>query len=62
MENYSLMKLEFPALKWALSEKSTVFTDNNPFSHFHAAKLGATEQRWAAQLSPFDFVVKYCPW
>ncbi|XP_073710120.1 retrovirus-related Pol polyprotein from transposon 412 [Misgurnus anguillicaudatus] len=68
MVNYSSMKLEFLALKWAMSEKfreyllgnkCTVFTDNNPLSHLNSAKLGATEQRWAAQLACFDFDIKY---
>lgn len=44
MSNYSSMKLEFLALKWAMSEifcdyllghKCIVFTDNNPLSHLH---------------------------
>ena len=67
MNNYSSMKLEFLALKWAMSEtfrdyllghKCIVFTDNNPLSHLQSAKLGATEQRWAAQLAIFDFELK----
>lgn len=70
MNNYSSMKLEFLALKWAMSEKfreyllgqkCVVFTDNNPLSYLSTAKLGATEQRWAAQLSAFDFTIKYRP-
>lgn len=70
MEKYSSMKLELLALKWALSEKfreyllgskCTVYTDNNPFSHFQSIKLGATEQRWVAQLAGFDFTVQYRP-
>lgn len=68
MSNYSSMKLEFLALKWAMVEKfreyllghkCLVFTDNNPLSHLTTAKLGATEQRWAAELAAFDFEVKY---
>ena len=68
MSNYSSMKLEFLALKWAMSEKfrdylmghkCIVFTDNNPLSHLNSAKLGATEQRWASQLAIFDFEIKY---
>lgn len=68
MNNYSSMKLEFLALKWAMAEKfreyllghkCVVFTDNNPLSHLSSAKLGATEQRWAAQLAAFDFEVRY---
>lgn len=68
MANYSSMKLEFLALKWAMSEKfreyllghkCIVYTDNNPLSHLSSAKFGATEQRWVAQLAAFDFEVKY---
>ncbi len=68
MTNYSSMKLEFVALKWAMTEKfreyllgqkCVVYTDHNPLSHLASAKLGATEQRWAAQLASFDFVVRY---
>lgn len=68
--NYSSMKLEFLALKWAMTEKfreyllgqkCIVFTDNNPLSHLTSAKLGATEQRWAAQLAVFDFEIRYRP-
>lgn len=64
------MKLEFLALKWAMTEKfreyllgqkCIVFTDNNPLSHLASAKLGATEQRWAAQLAVFDFEIRYRP-
>lgn len=68
MFNYSSMKLEFLALKWAMTEKfreyllghkCVVYTDNNPLSHLSSANLGATEQRWAAQLASFDFEIKY---
>ena len=69
MKNYSSMKLELLALKWAMCEKfchyllgghTTVFTDNNPLSHLQTtAKLGAVEQRWAAELACFDFSIKY---
>ncbi|KAL0180472.1 hypothetical protein M9458_022878, partial [Cirrhinus mrigala] len=68
MANYSSMKLEFLALKWAMTEKfreyllghkCIVYTDNNPLSHLSTAKLAATEQRWAAQLAAFDFTIKY---
>ncbi|KAG1934719.1 hypothetical protein F2P79_019745, partial [Pimephales promelas] len=66
--NYSSMKLEFLALKWAMTERfreyllgnrCIVYTDNNPLSHLATAQLGATEQRWAAQLAAFDFDLKY---
>lgn len=68
MQNYSSMKLELLALKWAITEKFrnyllgakfTAYTDNNPLSYLNSAKLGAVEQRWAAQLALFDFEVKY---
>lgn len=68
MANYSSMKLEFLALKWAMTEKfreyllghkCVIFTDNNPLSHLQSAKLGATEHRWAAQIAAFDFEIKY---
>ncbi|XP_062844567.1 retrovirus-related Pol polyprotein from transposon 412 [Trichomycterus rosablanca] len=68
MSNYSSMKLEFLALKWAITEKfreyllgqkCLVYTDNNPLSHLTSAKLGAVEHRWAAQLASFDFELKY---
>ncbi len=65
---YSSMRLEFLALKWAMAEKfqeyllghkCLVRTDNNPLSHLATAKLGATEQRWAAELAAFDFEIQY---
>ncbi|KAL2098256.1 hypothetical protein ACEWY4_007463 [Coilia grayii] len=70
MQNYSSMKLEFLALKWSVTEKFreyllgakfTVYTDNNPLSYLHTAKLGKVEQRWASQLALFDFELKYRP-
>ncbi|XDV20421.1 hypothetical protein PO909_025751 [Leuciscus waleckii] len=69
-QNYSSFKLEFLALKWAVTEKFKdylwgnkflAFTDNNPLVHLNTAHLGATEQRWAAQLANFDFELKYRP-
>ena len=51
--NYSSMKLETLALKWAITDKFrdyllgglfTVYTDNNPLTYFHKkAKLSAVE-------------------
>ncbi len=70
MQNYSSMKLELLALKWALTEKfrdyllgqkCVVYTDNNPLSYLKTAKLGALEQRWASQLAAFDFDIRYRP-
>ena len=66
--NYSSFKLEMLAMKWAVTEKFRSFllgskfqvlTDNNPLAHFQTSKLGALEQRWAAQLAMFDFTVQY---
>ncbi|PFX11422.1 Transposon Tf2-8 polyprotein [Stylophora pistillata] len=67
--NYSSMKLELLALKWAVTEKFRtyllgskfeVFTDNNPLKYLQTTvKLGALEQRWAAQLALFDFTINY---
>ena len=64
----SSFKLELLALKWAVADKfkdyllgrkTTVWTDNNPVAHIQTAKLGATEQRWFAQLAPFNLDIKY---
>jgi transposase InsO family protein len=65
------MKLELAGLKWAITEKFrdyligsqfTVYTDNNPLCYvMTSAKLGATEQRWVAQLSQFRFDIVYQP-
>ena len=54
-KNYSAYKLEYLALKWAVTEKYsdyltgvhfTVLTDNNPLTHvLTSAKLDATGQR-----------------
>uniref|UniRef100_A0A671U0X9 Gypsy retrotransposon integrase-like protein 1 n=1 Tax=Sparus aurata TaxID=8175 RepID=A0A671U0X9_SPAAU len=67
-KNYSSMKLEFLGMKWAMTQKfreyllghkCVVWTDNNPLSHLTTAKLGATEQRWVAELAVFDYTVRY---
>ena len=68
--NYSSFKLELLALKWAITDKFKdylwgatfkVFTDNRPLTHLQTANLGATEQRWAAQLANFNFDISYRP-
>lgn len=68
MSNYSSMKLELLALKWAVTEKFrdyllgaefTAFTDNNPLSYLKSAKLAAAEMRWVSQLAQFDFKIRY---
>ena len=69
MNNYSSMKLELLALKWAITEKFrdlligsefVVYTDNNPLSYVQTTgKLGATETRWLSDLAHFQFTIKY---
>ena len=59
MNNYSSMKLELLALKWAVTEKFceyllesefVVYTDNNPLTYLQSkSKLTAVEQLWAAE-------------
>ena len=67
--NYPVHKLEFLALKWAVTEKFadyshgttfSAFTDNNPLTYvFSSAKLDATGHRWVAQLANFEFTIHY---
>uniref|UniRef100_A0A8P4KEB8 ribonuclease H n=1 Tax=Dicentrarchus labrax TaxID=13489 RepID=A0A8P4KEB8_DICLA len=62
-------KLEFLALKWAVTDKFydhlygrrfSVQTDNNPLKYvMSSAKLDATGQRWVSRLSAFDFDIQY---
>lgn len=69
--NYPAHKLEFLALKWAVTEKFSdylygqhfvVYTDNNPLTYvLSTAKLDATGQRWLASLVNYDFDLKYKP-
>ena len=69
--NYPAHKLEFLALKWAITEKFadylygqefTVFTDNNPLTYvLSTAKLDATGHRWLAALASHNFQIKYRP-
>ena len=69
MKNYSSMKLELLALKWAVTEKFckyvlefefVVYTDNNPLTYLQSkSKLKAVEQWWAAQLASFIFKIEY---
>ena len=65
-------KLEFLALKWAVTEKFrdylyystffTVCTDNNPLTYIlSSAKLSAVGHRWVAELADFNFNIKYRP-
>lgn len=66
---YDAHKLEFLALRWAVTlkfkdylygSKFLVLTDNNPLTYvLSTAKLDATGQRWAASLANYDFDIKY---
>ena len=67
--NYPTHKLEFPALKWAITDRSheyfyggqfDIYTDNNPLTYIlTSAKLDATGQRWVASLANYDFRIFY---
>ena len=65
-------KLEFLALKWAVTDqfrdhlyyspKFTVFTDNNPLTYIlTSAKLNATGLRWVNELADFHFAIRCRP-
>lgn len=68
-KNYPAHKLEFLALKWAITEKFNdylygatfkVLTDNNPLTYvLTSAKLDATSHRWLASLSIYNFDIHY---
>ena len=67
--NYPVHKLEFLALRWAVTDKFhdylfgnkfTVYTDNNPLTYvLTSAKLDATGHRWVSQLANYDFDILY---
>ena len=67
--NYPTHKLEFLALKWAITDRFheylcggqfDVYTDNNPLTYIlTSAKLDATVQRWVASLANYDFRIFY---
>ena len=64
-QNYPMHKLEFLALKWAITNRFheylyggqfDVYIDNNPLTYIlTSAKLDATGQRWVASLANYDF-------
>ena len=64
-KNYPTHKLEFLALKWAITDRFheylyggqfDVYMDNNPLTYIlTSAKLDATGQRWVASLANYDF-------
>ena len=67
--NYPAHRLEFLALKWAVTTKFhdylygndfVVYTDNNPLTYvLTSAKLDATGHRWIAALSNYNFRILY---
>jgi transposase InsO family protein len=66
--NYSAHKLEFLALKWAVTVKFShylygkAFTDHNPLAYIlTTAKLDATGHRWLSELSTYEFQIFYKP-
>ncbi|KAL5020629.1 hypothetical protein ScPMuIL_002291, partial [Solemya velum] len=68
-KNYPAHKLEFLALKWAVTDKFhdylygndfEVVTDNNPLTYvLGKAKLDATSHRWIATLANYKFTLSY---
>ena len=68
-KRYPAYKLEFLALKWAVTYQFheclyggtfDVYTDNNPLTYvLTSAKLDATGQRWIAKLANYTFQLYY---
>ena len=68
---YPVHKLEFLAMKWAVTEKFadylrgatfTVQTDNNPLTYvLSTLRLDACGQRWVAELCNYNFDIVYRP-
>ena len=69
--NYDAHRLEFLALKWAITDRFheylygatfEVFTDNNPLTYIlSTAKLDAMGHWWVASLGPYNFKLHYKP-
>ena len=69
--NYDVHKLEFLALKWAITDRFheylygaifDVFTNNNPLTYIlSTAKLDAMGHRWVASMGPYNFTLHYKP-
>ena len=69
--DYDAHKLEFLALKWAVTDcfheylygaTFDVYTDNNHLTYIlGTAKLDATGHRWVASLGPYNFSLHYKP-
>ena len=70
-QNFDTHKLEFLALKWAVTDRFheylygetfEVFTDNNSLTYIlSTAKLDAMGHRWVASLGPYNFKLHYKP-
>ncbi len=73
-KNYNLHsgKLEFLAMKWAISDRFRdylyyapsfkVYNDNNPLAYVMTSpKLDATRLRWVSELADFNFQIFYKP-
>ena len=70
-QNYDAYKLEFLALKWAVTNRFhkylyggsfQVYTDNNLLMYIlSTVKLDAIGQRWVASLAPYNFGLHYNP-
>ena len=68
-KRYNAHKLEFLALKWAITDcfheylyggEFEVYTDNNPLTYvLTMAKLDVTGQRWVAALALYNFKIYY---
>ena len=68
-QNYPAHKLEFLALKWAITDRFheylyggqfDVYTDNNPLTYIlTSAKLDTMRQRWVASLANYNFRIFY---
>ena len=67
---YHSSKLEFLALKWAITDQFhkylyggtfEVHSDNNPLTYvLTTAKLDVTGHRWVASLANYNFTITYC--
>ena len=67
--HYPAHKLEFLALKWAVTESfqeylygnTYLYSNNNSLTYvFTNAKWDATGHRWIAKLAKFNFTIYYC--
>ena len=69
--NYDAHKLEFLALKWAVTDhfyeylyggSFDIYMDNNPLTYvLSSAKLDSIGQHWVASLAPYNFSLHYNP-